>query len=75
MTYHDYKKSQEIAAEGYPFYALVMACMRQADTDNLEKLKDAFPGTHAELMERYNGPGGLTEKELERLEYKVDGAA
>jgi hypothetical protein len=69
MTYYDYKKSQEIEAKGYPFYALVMACMRQADTDNIEKLKYAFPSVHAELAERYNAPGGLVGKELEKLDY------
>jgi hypothetical protein len=71
MSYYDYKKSQEIAAEGYSFYALVMACMRQADTDNLELLKNAFPKVHAELVERYNAPGGLVGEELERLDYGV----
>ena len=75
MSYYDYKKSQEIAAEGYPFYALVMACMRQADTDNVEKLKHIFPDTHAELAERYNGPGGLTKEELKRNQLNIPGAA
>ena len=68
MSYYDYKKSQEIAAEGYPFYALIMAAMRQADTDNVEKLKNSFPDIHAELAERYNAPGGLVKEELARWE-------
>ncbi len=68
MSYYDYKNSQEIAAKGYPFYALIMACMRQADTDNLELLRDAFPRIHTELTERYNAPGGLVKEELAKLE-------
>jgi len=32
--------------------------MRQADTDNLELLKEAFPEIYAELRVRYIAPGG-----------------
>ena len=70
MSHYDYKKSQEIAAEGYPFYALIMAAMRQADTDNTMKLHRAFPEIYSELWERYNAPGGLVKDELSRLETK-----
>ncbi len=59
MSYYDYIQSQEITAKGYYFYALIMAAMRQADSDNIEKLKFVFPEVHAELKERYNAPGGL----------------
>ena len=59
MSYYDYEISKRVAAEDYPFYALIMAAIRQADTDNLEKLRDAFPQTFAELMYRYNSPGGI----------------
>jgi len=41
-----------------PFYALIMAAMRGADTDNLDKLRAAFPEVYRELRERYNAPGG-----------------
>ncbi len=58
MSYFDYEMSKRIAAEDYPFYALIMAAMRQADTDNLAQLKQAFPEAYAELMYRYNSPGG-----------------
>lgn len=67
MSYFDYVYSRQIAAE-YDFYAILMAAMRNADTDNLAKLKAAFPETHQELLERYNNPGGLTDKELKRGE-------
>jgi hypothetical protein len=36
-----------------------MAAMMQADTDNLEKLKAAFPDVYAELSRLYNTPGIL----------------
>jgi hypothetical protein len=39
-----------------------MAAMRQADTDNLEKLQASFPETWDELHRRYNAPGGVLEK-------------
>lgn len=46
-----------------PFYSLLMAAMREAGSGNLEKLKEAFPDTWAELKARYNAPGGLLEGE------------
>jgi hypothetical protein len=58
MSLYDYKTSQKIAAEDYLFYALIMAAMRQADTNNVIKLKSAFPDTWAELERRYHAPGG-----------------
>ncbi|MBA7635007.1 hypothetical protein ES703_42607 [subsurface metagenome] len=58
MSRYDYLQSQEIAAMDRPFYAIIMAAMRKADTDNLELLRDAFPQTFNELRERYHSPGG-----------------
>jgi hypothetical protein len=46
-----------------PFSALIMAAMRRADTDNLHKLKLAFPEIWSELDERYWTPGGLIASE------------
>jgi hypothetical protein len=63
MSYYDYKVGREISAKDYPFYALIQAAMRQADTFNLEALKFAFPETFKELQERYNAPGGKLEGE------------
>lgn len=59
MSHHEYAVSCTIYAKEPPFYALVMAAMRQADDVNLEKLISAWPGVWAELQERYNSPGGL----------------
>lgn len=58
MSLHDYKNSMEIQFQRWPFYALIMAAMRQADTDNLKALKVAFPATWDELQARYHAPGG-----------------
>ena len=65
MSLFDYKASIEIEAEGYPFYALVMACMRQADSTNIVRLRDAFPSVYHELFARYNAPGGVLQGEKE----------
>ena len=59
MSYYDYTVSKEIAARGFPFYALIMAAMRQADTDNSEKLAAAWPNVWRELVLRYNAPYGV----------------
>lgn len=63
MSYHEYKTSQEIAKRDYPFYALIMAAMRQADSYNVEQLKAAFPVQWCELSKRYDVPGGILEGE------------
>lgn len=63
MSLYDYLQGQKISGEDYPFYALVQACMRQADTNNLEKLKMIFPEVWKELQARYNALGGKLEGE------------
>ena len=70
MSYHDYIKSTEIACEDYPFYSLIMSAMRQADSDNIELLKEAFPSVWAELKLRYHSPGGLLPDEIANEERK-----
>jgi hypothetical protein len=56
---YEYKESREITLKDYSFYALVMALMRKADSDNLEKLQEAWPDVWEELHARYNAPGGI----------------
>lgn len=63
MSHHDYRASQLISAERPPFYALIMAAMRQADTLNCRKLASAFPDIWEELQARYDAPGGYLEGE------------
>lgn len=63
MSYYDYKQSAYIELKQYPFYALIMAAMRQADTNNLMELQAAWPEVWRELEYRYHAPGGLLEGE------------
>jgi hypothetical protein len=63
VSYHEYVVSKGISQGDRPFYALVMAAMRQADTNNAAKLRAAFPDTWAELDARYNAPGGILDGE------------
>jgi hypothetical protein len=72
MSIQDYVTSQRIAAEvntlgpGNEFFSLLMAAIRFADTDNLERLQESFPEIVIELKKRYNAPGGaLNDKEME----------
>ena len=65
MSLYDYKASQQIAAEDYPFYALIMAAMRPADSVNAELLRTAFPEVWADLTARYNAPRGVLPGEDE----------
>jgi hypothetical protein len=63
MSLHEYQVSLELEREGRPFYALIMAAMRGADSDNLERLRRQWPEVWAELRARYDAPGGLLEGE------------
>ena len=63
MSLYDYKMSQKIAAEDWPFYALIMAAMRQADSNNIEKLEAAWPDVHDELFARYHAPDGVLKED------------
>ena len=53
----EYNQSKSLSADG-SFQGLIMAAMRNADNNNLEKLKAAFPDTWQELNDRYHAPGG-----------------
>lgn len=67
MSLYDYRRSLQLNIQGEPFYALVMAAMRQADTDNLALLREAFPETFAELVARIDARNGvLPGDEVER---------
>lgn len=68
MSLYDYRMSLEIAKHDYPFYALIMAAMRQADTDNIERLKTMFPHIWRELERRYHAPAGILAEELDSLD-------
>ena len=61
ISRHEYLVSIDLSHA--PFYALIMAAMRNADTYNLQRLKAAFPDTYAEFSLRYYSPGGELEGE------------
>jgi hypothetical protein len=68
MSLYDYQCSKRPLYNGaeMSFYGLIMAAMRAADTDNLEKLKKTFPDTYSELYARYTSPGGILPHEMVR---------
>lgn len=60
MSLHDYNCAGALASsDDSTFYGHVMAAMMRADTDNLAKLKAAWPEVWDELQHRYNAPQGL----------------
>lgn len=59
MSLYDFHRSQALERADEPFEALIMAAMRRADSENLERLRAAFPEIHAEVTARYNLPQGL----------------
>lgn len=63
MSLHEYLESQKIERKRYPFYALIMAAMRQADDNNLWKLRNMWPKVWDELEARYHAPGGELEND------------
>ena len=58
----EYEQSKHISAQCYPFYALLAALMRDADTDNTAKLKAAWPELWESMRRRYNAPVGVVEE-------------
>ncbi len=68
MSLYDYKESLKIKKSDYPFYSLIMAAMRQADTENVLHLQTAFPEVWDELLARYNTPGGVLHSDKQQSE-------
>lgn len=68
MSIYDYEQSLALEGQGWSFYALIMAAMRQADTDNLDALRQAFPERYAEFQKRFNAPGGYLPDEVPEAE-------
>jgi len=56
LTEYEYVQSLKIAAEGYDFYSLIAAAMRDADTENLVLLRTAFPGVWGSLLQWRDKP-------------------
>ena len=68
MSLHEYKTSQAIALLDPPFYALIMAAMRAADSINALRLQMAWPHVWEEMQARYNAPLGLIPGDNENPE-------
>lgn len=68
MSLYDYQRSRALAAQDEPFYALIMAAMRKADTHNYALLHDAFPTIGRELQDRYHAPGGVLPGDPETVQ-------
>lgn len=66
MSRHEFDEGRRIAANDPPFYAIIQAAMRRADTFNAARLRLMFPETWAELDARYNAPGGALPGDDER---------
>jgi hypothetical protein len=58
MSLYDYRMCRQLAQQDPPFYALIMAAMRKADSINLAKLRREWPDVWAELDARYHLPEG-----------------
>jgi hypothetical protein len=59
MSHYDHEQSKSIDAADYPFYALIMAAMRQADSRNRELLWQAFP----DIWDEVQDPGAIRRSE------------
>lgn len=59
MSLFDYRASLDLGKGDPPFYALIMAALRKADTMNAAKLRRAWPEIYDEFEARYNAPGGI----------------
>jgi len=59
LTLEEYRESQEVSAQGYSFYALLAALFRDADTDNLAKLKRAWPDIWDSFQRRFGASYGV----------------
>lgn len=66
-TVHDYEYARRLVAQDPPFWALVIAAMRRADTNNERALREAFPQVWEELDRRYHAPMALLEGESRPL--------
>lgn len=67
--FREYLASKKLVAvfddivDANKFYTFIMCAIREADTDNLERLQSVFPEVVEELKARYNAPGGALDNE------------
>ena len=55
MSLYDYHASLRLEETDPPFYALIMAAMRKADSNNIVILRDAWP----EIYDEFQAPSGF----------------
>lgn len=58
---YDYRAAVKLKNDDVPFYALIMAAMMRADSDNFLKLSYLWPEIQAEVQKRWDAPGGVIE--------------
>ncbi|MDQ2628262.1 MAG: hypothetical protein M3Y90_14865 [Actinomycetota bacterium] len=68
MSSYDYQVSRTPVIAGAPFYSLIMAAMRRADTINAALLRTCWPEVWDEVQARYNAPGGVLESDPEAVQ-------
>ncbi len=79
LEYHASSRLESAALEirekqgANAFYSLLMAAMRQAGSEEQEKLEEAFPEAARLLRMRYNAPGGRLADETANDGYYVPG--
>lgn len=61
MSLYAYQESKNKELALVPFYSLIMAAMKSADSFNEMKLRAIYPEIWTELEARYNAPGGRLE--------------
>lgn len=61
MSLYDYRASSELSRLDFPFYAMLFALIRRADTRNMALIEAAWPESYAEFVARYNAPGGVLD--------------
>jgi hypothetical protein len=66
MSRIDYHLAVDLKNADVPFYALVMAAMMRADSDNIEILKTGWPEVWREVQARWKAPGGALTGEVAR---------
>jgi hypothetical protein len=71
MSYFHYQASKKISEGDPPFYALIMAAMRKADTRNTALLRAAWPKVWDDLQARHWAPGGVLDSDPRSLHEKV----
>lgn len=61
LSLYDYMRAIHVDAQTRrePFYTVLAVAFRRADTDNLRRLREAFPGFWESHCRRDDTPGGI----------------